>query len=443
MIVRWLKQTLPQSLLGRSALILLAPMVLLQIVVSVIFIQRHFEGATEQMSLNLLPGLVHLLEGVAEAPELAAAQAVAAARATPLAVRVELPADTAAIPAADRHTLFDLSGRVMIATFRGGLDGVLAIDLDRTLYRVHLWHDTPHGPIEIDIHRDQLSTINPHQLPVLMLGSGALMTLIAFLFLSYQIRPIRDLAEAADAFGKGQSVPFQPRGAREVEAAGRAFLDMRDRIERQIEQRTLLLSGVSHDLRTPITRLRLGLSMLEQGEEIEALEADLGGMERLLDTFLDFSRDSARDETSMEDPVALVRQVVENAHRAEQDVRLVQAEGAGGQMRLRPYMLARAVENLISNAVRYGTWAEVRVVLDDQRLCIVVEDDGPGIPPERREEAKRPFTRLDLARNQDRGPGAGLGLAIVLDAMRSHGGTLELGESTALGGLRAVLVVPR
>ncbi|MDZ4093791.1 MAG: ATP-binding protein, partial [Paracoccaceae bacterium] len=244
------------------------------------------------------------------------------------------------------------------------------------------------------------------------------------------------------AFGKGRHIIYRPTGAQEVRAAGAAFLDMRARIERQIEQRTLMLSGVSHDLRTPLTRLRLGLSMLPEDEDIRALLGDVADMERLVDGFLSFARGDALEEPETADVQALVRRVVENAQRMGLEVSLGALEGAA-EVRLRPAAVTRALENLVGNAVRYGKRAEVSLAVTDRAVRITVEDAGPGIPKERRDEAVTPFTRLDDARDPNRGGGVGLGLSIAADIARSHGGILRLGESAALGGLKAEIVLAR
>jgi two-component system osmolarity sensor histidine kinase EnvZ len=353
---------------------------------------------------------------------------------------VVLPAGPQA-PVADTRIFYDLSGRVIIATLREAFPEIGAIDL-YGLRRVDFTLPTAQGPMQIGFDRGRVSASNPHQLLVLMVFTGLLMTLIAFLFLRNQLRPIRRLARAAEAFGKGRIVPYKPTGATEVRSAGNAFLDMRARIERQIEQRTLLLSGVSHDLRTPLTRLKLGLAMLDE-EEARPMIRDVDDMQRLLDDFLAFVRgDATEEEAAPTDPLALVRSVVEDARRGGQTVTLHAVDGAGMAM-LRQGAVRRALENLIGNAARYGTRAEVSLAILDSAIRISVEDDGPGIPRGRREEAMRPFTRLDDARNQDRGTGVGLGLAISADIARSHGGTLRLAESARLGGLRAELVLAR
>ncbi|MGB3177922.1 MAG: ATP-binding protein [Albidovulum sp.] len=441
MISAWFKQILPRGLYGRAALILILPIVILQLVVSVAFIQRHFEGVTRQMTRNIIQEINLILDRVEAAPDLGAARADLERMTGALAIMIELPASHAA-PVLDDRVPYDLSGRVVIATLRETFDTVRAVDL-ADLDTVHLVMETGKGPLEITFARSRVAVSNPHQLLVLMVFTGLLMTLIAFLFLRNQLRPIRRLARAAEAFGKGRSVPYHPAGALEVRAAGNAFLDMRARIERQIEQRTLLLSGVSHDLRTPLTRLKLGLSMLGEDAEAAAMGRDVEDMERLIDAFLAFVRgDALEGEAVRMDPLGIVQSVIEDARRAGQNVVLYGVDGHGDAP-LRETALRRALGNLIGNAVRYGSRAEVSLTILERSIRITVEDDGPGIARERREEALRPFTRLDTARNQDRGSGVGLGLAITADIARSHGGSLRLGDSKRLGGLKAELVLAR
>ena len=203
-----------------------------------------------------------------------------------------------------------------------------------------------------------------------------------------------------------------------------------------------MLSGVSHDLRTPLTRLKLGLSFLPEDAEVAGLKHDVEDMERLVDEFLAFARGDALEDSAMVDPVQLVAGVVDKARRGGQDVSLRECSGQG-HVRLRPMAVARALDNLIGNAVRYGTKAEVSVALGERSVRLTVEDDGPGIPKERREEALLPFTRLDAARDPNRGGGVGLGLSIAADIARTHGGSLRLSDSARLGGLKAELVLAR
>jgi len=436
----WLKMAMPKGLYGRGALILLVPIVTLQLVVSILFIQRHFEGVTEQMTRNMLTGVTYLLTAMNDAATPEAAAEAALALRGPLAISaapVEGP-----LPTGDARQFHDLSGRVVIATLRDGVAGVISVDLIENRREVRMVVASAHGPLRIVIDRFRVSASNPHQLLVIVMFTGFLMAVIAFLFLRNQMRSILRLAHAAEAFGRGQTEEYSPSGATEVRAAGKAFLDMRARIERQAEQRTLMLSGVSHDLRTPLTRLRLGLSMLPESEDIAALLRDVDDMERLIDAFLAYARGSAPEAAAPGDPVALVAEVVEKARRGGQAVTLAAAPAAGKTRVMHGALLARAVENLVGNALRYAGGAEVRVMRDADGLRITVEDDGPGIPPERRDEAMQPFTRLDGARNQNLGGSVGLGLAIARDAVRRNGGELRLSHSARLGGLCAEIVLP-
>lgn len=434
------KTFLPRSLYGRAALILIVPIVTIQLVVSIAFIQRHFERVTRQMTQGVAVELRLFLDDLARD----AGQAAETAAALGMTVGPALPPLEAGQP--DPRALWDLSGRQVGLTLREMLPEVTQVDLETDPDAVLVGLEPAGQALSVRIDRRRVSASNPHQLLVLMIVTSALMTLIAYQFLRNQLRPITRLAAAAEAFGKGQHLAYRPSGAVEVRAAGNAFLEMRARIERQIEQRTMMLSGVSHDLRTPLTRLKLGLSMLPDDEDAAALLSDVVDMERLVDEFLAFARGDATEEPEATDIRVLVQRVVENAQRAGQRVELSipgESGDAACDIRLRPAAVARALENLIGNAVRYGTRAKVTLAPTERTCRITVEDDGPGIPESRRDEALQPFVRLDQARDPNRGGGVGLGLAIAADIARSHGGSLRIGQSEAMGGARVDLVLAR
>ncbi|WP_370211931.1 ATP-binding protein [Roseovarius sp.] len=431
MSFRWLKRYMPRSLSGRATLILLLPVISVTLVVSVVSAQRLFEGVTVQMTTATAREILLILND--EDPE-------AEAAALEIAMR-DLPREDA--PGAHQRRWYDVTGLLVIRNMERQVPGLLAVDLpDDNWVRLYV-ADGPEA-VELQFDRRRVSASNPHQLIVNMVVTGAIMTIIAYLYLRNQLRPITRLARAAEAFGRGRIEEYRPSGANEVRAAGNAFLDMRARIERHIEQRTLLLSGVSHDLRTPLTRLRLSLSMLDDAEA-EAMLRDVRDMERLLNEFLEFARGTAEGEMGEVDPVSLVSDIVKECQRAGMAVELgaVEGEALGGVLPLREGAVRRAVENLVGNAVRYGNRAEVSVALTERSLRIRVEDDGPGIPAALREEAVKPFTRLEPARNQNKGSGVGLGLSIAMDVARAHGGSLRLGESARLGGLQADIVFAR
>ncbi|MFO1106291.1 MAG: ATP-binding protein [Amaricoccus sp.] len=439
-----IKSLLPRSLFGRALAILLVPIVLLQLVVGLVFFQRHYQRVTEQLS-----------EGVALELRLAIDEAGRAA--TPDAARQRLqeigrPLDlvlgfepSPGMTPGVRRDWYDVSGGALAFTLQQDLAGPLAIDLvsDPRMARVEV--PAGSGTLTASIPRTRLSVSNPHQLLVLMLVAAALLTAIAVIFLRNQVRPIRRLAEAAEAFGKGRSLPFRPAGAEEVRRAGIAFLSMRSRLERQIEQRTQMLSGVSHDLRTPLTRMRLTVALMDESEETRDLQLDMEEMERMLGEFLAFARGDSLEETVETDPFALADSIAENARRSGAAIELQRINDTpdAPDMPMRPGAVGRAVQNLVGNAARHGSHVLLTVRLRPRALEFIVEDDGPGIPEADRAQALAPFTRLDSARNQDQGGNVGLGLSIAMDVARSHGGSLELGDSAGLGGLRATLRLPR
>ncbi|SFT43679.1 ATP-binding protein [Sedimentitalea nanhaiensis] len=439
MFFQWLKHYMPRSLYGRAALILIVPVVSVQLVVSIAFVQKHLENVTTQMSETLLRELDVIASQMVQATTTDEALIQMQPYMSAFQMDVTFVSE-AEVPAKDYLRWYDFSAGIVRDTVRAEVPSTLATAFPDNR-SVQLYLDSHLGPTRISFARGRVAVTNPHQLIVTMAFFGALMTVIAFLYMRNQLRPITRLADAAQAFGRGRTVPYTPSGATEVRAAGGAFLDMRARIERQIEQRTLMLSGVSHDLRTPLTRLRLGLAMIDE-DDAEPLLRDVDEMQRLLDAFLDFSSGLAEGDPEEVDPLEFVRLIVEDAQRAGNPIELTQASGEGTIM-LRPVAIRRALENLLNNAVRYGTRAEVSVVLSEKSLRIRVEDDGPGIPIDRRGESIKPFARLDPARNQDKGSGVGLGLAIVTDVARAHGGVLRLGESETLGGLSADIVIAR
>ena len=431
---RWLKPYMPRGIYGRAMLILLLPVVTVLLVVSVVFIQRHFQGVTRQMTISVSREVQVMLDSGMSVHEAAQSQL---AETLVIGVRNVTPDE---VPPHSMRRWYDFTGRFVIREFNRNLPDIRAIHLPND-QDVKLYFNHAGQAMELSFDRRRVSPSNPHQLLVNMVFFGVVMTVISYFYLRNQLRPITRLAQAADAFGRGRHVSYRPAGAVEVRAAGNAFLDMRARIERQIEQRTLMLSGVSHDLRTPLTRLKLGLSMLED-ENRAVMQQDVVDMERLINEFLDFARGAQEGEPVRVDPIALVRQIVEDSQRADVPVTLRDVTGEG-TVPLREGGIRRAVENLINNAVRYGSMAEVSVTLSEKSLRIRVEDDGPGIPADRRREALKPFARLEPARNQNRGTGVGLGLSIAVDIARAHGGTLRLGDSKNLGGLRADIVIGR
>ncbi|KPD11484.1 ATP-binding protein [Phaeobacter sp. 11ANDIMAR09] len=439
MFFQWLKQYVPRSLYARAALILIMPVVTLQLIVTIVFIKRDLEDVTTQMTTTVLReiSLLRQQAGEIKDPELYLQRLQPYLAPLTMAARF---VDPDAPRPVNELSLNEFSGRVVRDKMQRELVGFVAVKFPENREFL-LYFETPAGLLELRLDRRRLTAAAPHQLIVTMVFFGFLMTVISFVYMRNQLRPIKKLADAAQAFGRGRNLAYSPRGATEVRVAGSAFLDMRARIERQIEQRTLMLSGVSHDLRTPLTRLKLSLAMIDE-EDAAPMLRDVSEMQALLDAFLDFSRGASTGEPEAVDPQHLAISVVEDWRRQDKDVMLGELSGSGTVL-LRAQSMRRALENLISNAVRYGTRARVSVALTEKSLRLRVEDDGPGIAAAQRGDAVRPFARLDPARNQDLGSGVGLGLAIVTDIARAHGGMLRLGKSEELGGLQADIVIGR
>lgn len=439
-----IKDVLPRRLYARALLILVVPIVAIQAVVTVIFIQRHFAGVTEQMSNGVALELLYAVATVEAAANPAEAQAELDRLAVPLGLFLFLEPAGVVTPGTKRR-FYDLSGAALAATLARRIGRPLAVDLASDDKVAFARIQTDRGTLRAEIPRRRVIASNPHLLLVWMLATSGVLTFIAVLFLRNQVRPIRELAQAAEAFGKGRTLRFRPAGAEEVRQAGAAFLAMRARIERQVEQRTRMLTGISHDLRTPLTRIRLALAMMEQGPETEEIARDAREMEAMLDGFLAFVRGEGGEAALPVDAAELAAEIVGDARRGGREVGFVREgdPGASAEATLRRSAVKRAVQNLVENALAHGRTVRLTLRLLPRQVEFAVEDDGPGIPPAAREEAMRPFVRLDEARNQDRGAGVGLGLAIARDIAQGHGGTLDLSESAALGGLRAVIRLPR
>lgn len=440
-----LKHYLPRSLLGRAIMILVAPIVLIQLVVGYAFVERLFGDVTRQMTSGVALEINYLLERIEQSQSLNQALSKASAVAQSFEMTGSIADGDHAPRRHDDRLFYDLSGRYAMQQLRADVAKVRSIDLRQNFRKAFLEIDTRFGMLELVLPRVRLSASNPHQLLVAMILASILLTVIALLFLRNQVKPIARLAEAAEAFGKGQSVPLRITGATEVRRAANTFVSMRSRIERQIEQRTLMLSGVSHDLRTPLTRMKLSLSLLEENPEIEELKQDVDEMQRMLDEFLAFARGDSVEDAVKTDPVKLAQKCIKTHKSSDAEIKLI-IEGLTHQVpkiSLRKQAITRALDNLLGNAIRYGNRVVLRVTIAPKYLEYRVEDNGPGIAPELREQALKPFTRLDVARNQNMGSGVGLGLSITADIARSHGGTLTLGQSEELGGLRARFRIPR
>ena len=424
---------MPKRLYYRAALILVFPVVFLQLIVSIVFIQRHFEGVTVQMTRTVAAEL-DLITEVIERDGAVAAQQIARSLGMSMSI---VSQETNFL---ERRRVYDLTGLVVRRELLS-LPEILNVDLPDNR-KVNARIKSGQEYFDLQFSRRRVSASNPHQLIVYLLVFGAFFTVIAFFYLRNQLRPITRLADAAEAFGLGENVPYDPSGALEVRAAGQAFLDMRERIQRHLKQRTMILSGVSHDLRTPLTRLKLGLSFLPE-EQREPLEKDVEDMNLLLNEFLDFAKQDNETDLPTEDinPTVLVNELIENFRRTGIQIESI-GEIGNNLFKLKPFPIKRALENLINNADRYGKKILLEKKIENNFLILAVHDDGPGIDEAQYDEVLQPFTRLDPSRNQNKGSGVGLGLPIAKEIVEGQGGSLKLSKSNILSGLNAALIIP-
>ena len=437
-------QVLPKGLYARALLIILVPIMLLQSVLAFVFLEQHWNKVTRRLSeatARDIAAVVDLYETTAMGRDQNRLIEFARGKLAITSLQVLPPGD---LPSKGPRP------------FLGLLDRALSEEIHNYVQR-DAWIDTVgqsnHVEIRIKLDKATLRFVTPrHQIYasnsyiflVWMVGTSLVLVSAAVLLLRNQIRPILRLADAADSFGKGRGFPedFKPRGAREVRQAAHAFVEMRDRITQHVEQRTTMLAGVSHDLRTVLTRFKLELALLGDAPEVEALKADVNEMQHMLEDYLAFARGDGGETASVTNVRELLEEVHEDALHLGPDIVLEQGRRRRRDLTvpLKRQALKRAILNLVSNAARFGDMVVLRATADRAWLMIDVEDDGPGIPRDERDNVFRAFYRLDHARNQDKG-NTGLGLAIARDIARSHGGDILLDESV-LGGLKATIRLP-
>jgi len=428
-----------QRLYARSLLIVITPMSPLQSVITPVLLERHWQTVAQRLSQATTRDLAAIIDMIETYPQDQGYSEIIRIAQERLSMKIDiLPPDP--LPPPGPKPFFSI------------LDQILSAEITRQINRP-FWIDTVGDSRVLEVRiqlgdkvlrafvrRNQAYASNTHIFLIWMVGTSLVLLTIAVPFLRNQIRPILKLAEAAESFGKGRPMPrdFKPRGAEEVRRAGFAFIQMRERIERQIEQRTAMLSGVSHDLRTILTRFRLQLALSRSSRDTKALEQDIDDMQTMLEAYLAFARGETAEETGRLDLQTQIGKLREEARLRK---RKLSATIRGDPVvRVRPNAFSRLLANLVGNSLRYAGSVNVEANHDGGFLTVTIDDDGPGVPRERREDVFKPFVRLDQARNLD-ASGTGLGLSIARDVARSHGGDITLDDSP-MGGLRAVVRVP-
>ncbi len=441
-----LKRFLPKTLLGRSIAIVVAPVVLLQIILAIVFFDNHWDTVTRRLSLGIAGDISLIIRLLEDADEPGRARVMTLAR-------TFLDMDAAVIPqevlppsVTRNQPVFNIPDRMLYQALGERLFRPYAIDTANFGDQVLILVQLPEGVLRVLTSRKRLDSTTTTIFVLWMIGSSLILLGIAIVFLRNQMRPIHRLADMADALGKGREVAdVRPSGASEIRLATRAFMAMRDRLRRSVEQRTEMLAGVSHDLRTPLTRVKLELALIGKQVDVSNIEADIRSMEQMIEEYLSFARGQESERPETRDLNGLLEEVVDDARRQGRDVAL----SANGNlaMPIRPNAFKRCITNLVENAVRYAgadetrpAHVEIAAARHPDFVEICVDDNGPGIPAERRDEAFKAFSRLDESRRQDKA-GVGLGLTIARDIARSHGGDLTLLDAP-IGGLRALIRLP-
>ncbi len=434
---RWFKSLMPTGLYARSLLIIIVPMVILQSVVAFVFMERHWNTVTRRLSAAVTQDIAALIEVYKAYPQDAERAQIRRIAAERLGLQVDfMPVNE--MPPIGPKPFFSLLDQALSQEIRKQIGRPFWIDTVGKSALVEVRIQLDDAIMRVFARRSAAYASNSEIFLLWMVGTSLVLLTVAILFLRNQIRPILRLSEAVESFGKGREVPnFRPRGAREVRRAASAFIEMKARVERTIEQRTTMLAGVSHDLRTVLTRFKLELALIDSAEA-EAMKRDVDEMERMLEAYLAFARGDTGEQAAPTDMETFLNELKADAER-HGHATTVEFRGLP-IVTVRPAAFKRCLANLVSNAARHGSAIAITGDRDHRWLTVTVDDDGPGIPGHLREDVFKPFLRLDDARNQDEG-GTGLGLAIARDIARSHGGDITLGDSP-LGGLRASVRVP-
>jgi two-component system osmolarity sensor histidine kinase EnvZ len=437
-IARWLNSVMPKGLYARALLIIIMPMVILQSVLAFVFVERQWNVVTQRLSASVVHDIAALIDVYNGYPQDAQRKQIRRIAQDRLGLVVDfLPMGD--LPPPGPKPFFSLLDQALSEELRKQIGRPFWIDTVGKSALVEIRVQLDNAVMRVFARRSAAYASNAQMFLFWMFGTSGVLLIVAVLFLRNQIKPILRLADAAESFGMGREAPnFRPRGAREVRRAAAAFIEMKTRIERAIEQRTAMLAGVSHDLRTVLTRFKLELALIGDSPEVEAMKKDVDEMARMLEAYLAFARGDLGEQSAPTDMAAFLEELKLDAERHGHKASVV-FRGAP-IVTVRPAAFKRCLGNLVSNAARFARTISITGQRDHRYLSVTVDDDGPGIPPEMREDVFKPFLRLDDARNQDEG-GTGLGLAIARDIARSHGGDIMLGDSP-LGGLRATVRVP-
>ena len=428
-----LRDITPRGLYPRSVLMVVLPVILLLTAVTYIFYDSHWRHTSRKLSQTMASEIEFMVSLRDRYPDQFDALRADARDAMQLDVTV-LP-DTS-LPTEQKRLFFTALDEILSRELDVSLDQPFWFDISGYGETVEIRVQDGPDVLSFLAERDRTFSTTGHIFIVWVIGATGILVALALGFLRNQVRSILRLTEAAKAYGRGRdSHDYRPSGATEIRDAARAVMDMRTRLTTFAEERTTMLAGISHDLRTPLTRLKLQLAMMEPSPDIEDARRDLAEMSAMLDEYLAFASGKEGEQAVDFRFDTLVREVVASLGNKATIRRADEIELIG-----RPGLIRRAVSNLISNGQGFASHVEIDVIKGPHMAELIVDDDGPGIPEDQRSEAFKPFHRLDASRNQNV-PGTGLGLSLARDTARQHGGDIRL-ENSPLGGLRVRLRLP-
>ncbi len=433
-----IKNFLPKSLLGRALLIIVMPLIILQLVSATIFYETHWAKVSRKLAHGLVGDIATLVELLRLDNTDRSLKSIQSLASQNMGLSVRLKKNQILSNVAEAEQIWNIEDS-FVKVLRSSLQRPFNIKESTIEKHILVNIQLSEGVLQVEFARKRLFSSTTYVFVLWMVGTSMILFGLATIFMRNQVKPIRRLAIAAEDFGKGRDTPnFKPEGAIEVRQASSAFISMRDRIKRQVSRRTEMLAGVSHDLRTPITRMKLQLELLKENKNTGELARDLSEMEHMLEGYLAFARGEGEELPKEVNVVKLVKKVIVDVKKNLANIVLSSEKRV--LISLRPNLFRRCIANLIENADRYASAVSVELTVEVGFVKILIDDNGPGISEELRDQVFRPFFRLDDSRNLDTG-GVGLGLAIARDAIISHGGEIELQDSPT-GGLRVMLKLP-
>ncbi|MEM6811744.1 MAG: ATP-binding protein [Pseudomonadota bacterium] len=436
-----LKSILPRSLFYRSLLILTVPLILTITISTYIFFDRHWERMAGRLAFGVAAEIEFILRMVEQGIDQDQLDNLSKDSLESLQLNIQYKENTTIQKETTQYFgRGDVIKKFLYKELKKKIDNDfrIVVDVEEKWIQVQIQNQA--DALIVTLPERRLFSSSGYVFLIWMIGISTILMVVAIIFMRNQIRPIKKLAIAADRFGKGRDVPFyKPEGAREVRQAAKAFMGMRDRMQSQIEQRTFMLAGVSHDLRTPLTRLKLQAEMLPESEDKQSLQQDILDMEKMITAYLEFAKGEGSEDSERVELVEFIQRVMNNFNHTQANIEFVSVEEAI-DFYLRPIAFERCLNNIISNAITYADTISISLRKDEDNVFIDIEDNGLGIDPSLYQDVFKPFYREEKSRNLKTG-GVGLGLPISRDIILAHGGTIELDQSSK-GGLAVKITLP-